>query len=73
MSDFAWTAAQTMGVFTFWQGDLSGSLSSRSGGKHSSKHFQQAGEALPWQPRLLVRDMRGLPVPGRKVPQRCCC
>lgn len=25
------------------------------------------GEAFAWQPRILVRDMRGLPVPGRKI------
>ena len=27
----------------------------------------QVGEAFAWQPRLLVRDMQGLPVPGRKA------
>ena len=27
----------------------------------------QVGVPLSWQPRILVRDMRGLPVPGRKI------
>lgn len=27
----------------------------------------QVGVPLSWQPRILVRDMRGLPVPGRKA------
>lgn len=27
----------------------------------------KVGEAFAWQPRLLVRDMQGLPVPGRKI------
>ncbi|CAJ1433594.1 unnamed protein product, partial [Effrenium voratum] len=27
----------------------------------------EVGQPLEWQPRILVRDMRGLPVPGRKI------
>ena len=40
--------------------------------RKGSRAACQVGEAFAWQPRLLVRDMQGLPVPGRKASHLNC-